>query len=118
MVDESSSTIAVVPPPRLIVMNGTDTSQNLIVFNVNAQVPLKLTATNYSAWDSNSRISYSGVIYLTMSMAQIRVLRLSHPQPPPRQMKGARNYTGTLYLIFQTLVGLSLKTESKYHVQR
>ena len=44
--------------------------------------------------------------------------QLSHPQPPPRQMKGARNFTGILYLLFQTLVGPSLITESKYHVQR
>ena len=43
---------------------------------------------------------------------------LSHPQPPPKQMKGARNYTGTLYLFFQTLVDLSLITESTYHIQR
>ena len=43
---------------------------------------------------------------------------LSHPQPPPGRMKGARNYTRTLYLLFQTLVVLSLITESKYHIQR
>ena len=43
---------------------------------------------------------------------------VSHPQPPPRRMKGARNYTRTLYLLFQTLVGPSLITESKYHIQR
>ena len=40
------------------------------------------------------------------------------PQPPPRRMKGVRNYTGTLYLLFQTLVVPSLITESKYHIQR
>ena len=45
-------------------------------------------------------------------------LNMSHPQPPPRRMKGARNYTGTLYLLFQTLVISSLITESKYHIQR
>ena len=33
-------------------------------------------------------------------------------------MKGARNYTGTLYLLLQTLVIPSLITESKYHIQR
>ena len=43
---------------------------------------------------------------------------MSHPQPPPRRMKGTRDYTGTLYLLFQTLVGLSLITESKYCIQR
>ena len=42
---------------------------------------------------------------------------VSHPQPPPRRMKGALNYTGTLYLLFQTLVGPSLITQSKYHIQ-
>ena len=45
------------------------------------------------------------------------ILNLSHPQPPPKRIKGARNYTGTLYLLFQTLVVLSLITESKYHIQ-
>ena len=40
------------------------------------------------------------------------------PQPLPRRMKGAQNYTGTLYLLFQTLVVPSLITESKYHIQR
>ena len=43
---------------------------------------------------------------------------MSHPQPSPKLMKGARNYTGTLYFLFQTLVFPSLITESKYHVQR
>ena len=43
---------------------------------------------------------------------------LLHPQPPPRRMKGVRNYTGTLYLLFQTLMILSLITKSKYHIQR
>ena len=38
------------PPRRPIVLNRTDPSQNLIVLNVNAQAPLKLKATNYSAW--------------------------------------------------------------------
>ena len=42
---------------------------------------------------------------------------VSLPQPPPGRMKGARNYTGTLYLLSQTLVGPSLITESKYHIQ-
>ena len=44
-------------------------------------------------------------------------IRLSHPRPQPRQIKGARNYTRTLYLLFQTLVVTSLITESKYHIQ-
>ena len=45
-----ASTTVVVPPRNPTVMNGTDTSQNLIVFNVHAQVPLKFTGTNYSSW--------------------------------------------------------------------
>ena len=28
------------------------------------------------------------------------IVHVSHPLPPPRRMKGARNYTGTLYLLF------------------
>ena len=43
---------------------------------------------------------------------------MSHPQPPLGRMKGVRNYTGTLYLLFQTLVISSFITESKYHIQR
>ena len=43
---------------------------------------------------------------------------LSHSQPSPRWMKGARNYTGTLYLFFQALVDPSLIIESTYHIQR
>ena len=50
MTDESSSTIVVVPPRCPKVVSGVDTSQNLIVLNVNAQAPLKLIAMNYSAW--------------------------------------------------------------------
>ena len=50
MVDESSSTIVVMPPRRPKVVSGADTSQNLIVLNVNAQTLLKLIAMNYSAW--------------------------------------------------------------------
>ena len=50
MTNESSSTIAVVPPRCPTVLNGIDPSQNLIVLNVNAQALLKLTATNYPAW--------------------------------------------------------------------
>ena len=50
MAEESSSTIVVVPPSRPTVLNGTDPSQNLIVFNVNAHAPLELTASNYSTW--------------------------------------------------------------------
>ena len=37
---------------------------------------------------------------------------LSHPRPSPRRMKGARYFTETLYLLFQTLVSPSLITES------
>ena len=48
MVEESSSTTVIVPPRRSTVLNETD--MNLIVLNINAQAPLKLTATNYSVW--------------------------------------------------------------------
>ena len=54
---------------------------------------------------------------LPFDLNQSLMLLVSHPEPPPRRMKGARNYTGTLYLLFQTLVGPSLITESKYHIQ-
>ena len=50
MVDESSSTTAFVSPYRPIVLNRTDLSRNLIVLDVNVQGPLKLIATNHSAW--------------------------------------------------------------------
>ena len=36
---------------------------------------------------------------------------VSHPKPPPWWMKGARDYTGTLDLLFYI-------TKSKYHIQR
>ena len=39
------------------------------------------------------------------------------PHPPPRRTKGTQDWTGTLYFLFQMLVGLSLITESKYHIQ-
>ena len=35
----------------------------------------------------------------------------------PNRVWGARPYTGTLYLLFQTLVGPSLIIESKYYIQ-
>ena len=35
------------------------------------------------------------------------------PIPPPRRTKGVRDCTRTLYLLFQTLVGPSLITESQ-----
>ena len=44
--------------------------------------------------------------------------KVSHPQPSSWRMKGARNNTRTLYLLFQALVVPSLITESKYHIQR
>ena len=59
MADESSSITAVVPPPHLTVLNGADPSQNLIVLNINAQAPLKLTATNYSAW----RLQFTSLLF-------------------------------------------------------
>ena len=40
------------------------------------------------------------------------------PNPPPRQTKGVRDCIGTLYFLFQTLVGPSLIIESKYHIKR
>ena len=43
---------------------------------------------------------------------------ISHPQSLPRRTKGAQNYTGAFYLLFQTLVVPSLITELKYHIQR
>ena len=49
MVEESSSTTTFMPPCCPIALNGTDKSPNLIVRNVNAHAPLKLTTTNYSA---------------------------------------------------------------------
>ena len=50
MIDESSSITVIVPPCCPTFLNSTDSSQNLIVLNVNAQALLKLTAINYSAW--------------------------------------------------------------------
>ena len=50
MADESFSTTTVVPPRCPTVLTGMDLSQNLIVLNVNAQAPLKLTTTNYPTW--------------------------------------------------------------------
>ena len=47
-----------------------------------------------------------------------RTKRMSHPRTLPKWMKGVRNYTGTLYLLFQTLVIPRLITESKYYIQR
>ena len=46
-----------------------------------------------------------------------KVWHLSCPQPPPRRKKGVREHTGTLYFLFQILVGPSLLTESKYHIK-
>ena len=42
---------------------------------------------------------------------------MSRPHLPLSRTKGSRDWTRTLYFIFQTLVGLSLITESKYHIQ-
>ena len=53
-----------------------------------------------------------GLLWICMDISY-----LSHPQPLPKRMKGAQNYTGTLYFLFKTLVGPSLITESKYHIQ-
>ena len=39
-----------------------------------------------------------------------------HPTKVEREGE-ARDWTETLYFIFQTLVGLNLITESKYHIQ-
>ena len=46
-----------------------------------------------------------------------KVWHRSRPQPPPRRKKEVRERTGTLYFVFQTLVGPSLITESKYHIK-
>ena len=39
------------------------------------------------------------------------------PIPLPRRTMGVRDCTGTLYFLFQTLVGSSLIIESKYHIK-
>ena len=59
MAEESSSTTAVMTPHHPTVLDGTDTSQNLIVLNINAQAPLKLTATNYSTW----RLQFTSLLF-------------------------------------------------------
>ena len=59
MAEESSSTLVVVPPLRPTVLNGTDTSHNLIVLNVNTQAPLKFTTTNYSTW----RLQFTSLLF-------------------------------------------------------
>ena len=59
MAEESSSTIVAMPPCRPTVLNRTDPSQNLIVFNVNAQAPLELTASNYSTW----RLQFTSLLF-------------------------------------------------------
>ena len=49
-----------------------------------------------------------------------RSATLSHPFPHPTKAERegeARDWTGTLYFLFQTLVSPSLITESKYHIQ-
>ena len=47
------------PPCRPTVLNGIDTSQNFNVLDVNAQAPLKLTTTNYSAW----RLQFTSLLF-------------------------------------------------------
>ena len=50
MANTSSSTTVVIPSRTPMVLIETDSPHNLVILNVNAQAPLKLTATNYSAW--------------------------------------------------------------------
>ena len=59
MPEESSSTIVVVPSRLPMILNKTNTSKNLIVLNVNAQAPLKLTTMNYSAW----RLQFTSLLF-------------------------------------------------------
>ena len=47
MVEDFSSAMPIVLQSHLFILTGTDVSQNLIVFYVSAQAPLKLIATNY-----------------------------------------------------------------------
>ena len=42
---------------------------------------------------------------------------MSRPRPSQWRTKWVRDCTGTLYFLFQTLVSLSLITESKYHIK-
>ena len=61
----------------------------------------KASTSTYMLESSNLRHGKLGhVNYDTLFM--------SRPKPPPRRTKGARSYTGTLYLLFQTLVCPSL----------
>ena len=57
------------------------------------------------------------VFLLIYYQPALSIATVSHPQPQPKRMKGARNCTGTLYLLFQTLVIPSLITESQNHIK-
>ena len=50
MANKYSSTTVVMPPRRTIVLIGTNDSPTLIALNINAHALLKLTTTNYFAW--------------------------------------------------------------------
>ena len=90
MSDKSFSTTTVVPPRRPTIVNETDTSQNLIVFNVNAQTQLKLTTTNYSVW----RLQFTSLLFgydllgfvndsKSCPLALITLLDAAPPSPNP-----------------------------------
>ena len=53
-----SPSLNVVTTPQPVT-NTTDQSQALVAFNVNAQVPLKLTSNNYAAW----RVQFNSLLY-------------------------------------------------------
>ena len=90
MVEESSSTIVVVPTRRPTVLNEIDMFPNLIVLNVNAQAPLKLIATNYSAWRLQSAFLLFGYDLLgfvdgskSCPLAMITLPDAASPSPNP-----------------------------------
>ena len=83
--------------------------------------PYSLRLTDYFVRASEPLLHPNGSIDDSTNIQHV-----THPPPPPppspklspRRMRGAQNYTGTLYLLFQTLVDPSLITESKYHIKR
>ena len=67
---------------------------------------------------STSEIFTTAVfLFVTFGFMGFLSPKVSLPQPSPKRMKGVRNYTGTLYLLFQTLVSLSLINKSKCQIQ-
>ena len=59
MADASSSTIVGMPSRTATVLTEIDWPHNLVVLNVSTQAPLKLTATNYSAW----RLQFTSLLF-------------------------------------------------------